>query len=75
MPSELNKAIGETLRMHREDKGVSGASLSRKLDIHKSYISKYEGNTYNIPAEFLVNALLELGIDAQVFCEDVFAAS
>lgn len=69
---EQNKAIGQLLRMYREDAGMTQAKLAADIDIDNRNLCKYEQGINRTPAVVLINALFAMNVDAQVFCEDVY---
>ena len=69
---EQNKAIGQLLRMYREDAGMTQAKLAADIGIDNRNLCKYEQGINRTPATVLINALSAMNVDAQVFFEDVY---
>lgn len=45
---ELLKTIGENIRKHRKDKGLSQEELANRCDMDRTYLSDIENAKYNV---------------------------
>ena len=44
----VRKRLGETIREHRTDMGISQEKLAEKLDVHRNYVGNIERGEQNI---------------------------
>ncbi|MEM8201705.1 helix-turn-helix transcriptional regulator, partial [Morganella morganii] len=49
----INKIVGEQIRAHRKEQGLSGSELGDKLKLSQQQVSRYERGECNIPLDML----------------------
>lgn len=49
------KRLGEVIRLHRKDRGLSQEKLAEFADVHRNYIGLVERGEQNLTVDSLVN--------------------
>ncbi len=63
---ELLKTIGENIRKHRKDKGLSQEELANLCDMDRTYLSDIENAKYNVTLKKLCEIANVLGVEILV---------
>ncbi|WP_421533989.1 helix-turn-helix domain-containing protein [Morganella morganii] len=58
----INKIVGEQIRAHRKEQGLSGSELGEKLKLSQQQVSRYERGECNIPLDMLFTISLVLEV-------------
>lgn len=64
MRGELQRAVGRSLRAHRQSLGLSQEALALMLGVHRTYVGGIERGEYNLTLNNLEGIARRLGLDA-----------
>ena len=59
---DVRKQLGETIRAHRNEMGVSQEKLAELIDVHRNYIGKIERGEQNITVTSLCRFCTLFGV-------------
>ena len=70
-PKQHRKILGDTIREHRERKGMSQETLAEKADLHPVYIGKIERGEQWISLHALLRVAQALGVRVRDLVDDL----
>lgn len=63
MEGELQQAVGENLRAHREKRGIDQETFAHMLGIHRTYIGSIERGERNLSLRKVEWLAAQLGVE------------
>jgi transcriptional regulator with XRE-family HTH domain len=63
MEGDLQRAVGENLRAHREARGVDQESFAHSLGLHRTYVGSIERGERNLSLKKVEWLAAQLGVE------------